>query len=51
MAIAKSKLENLHYKNECSMSFERCTKIMSVLTHYTKTRISGSLIARKLRNS
>jgi hypothetical protein len=28
-AMAKSKLENLHYKNECSMSFERCTKIMT----------------------
>jgi hypothetical protein len=28
-AMAKSKLENLHYKNERSMSFERCTKIMT----------------------
>jgi hypothetical protein len=29
MAMAKSKLENLHYKNECSMSFECCNKIMT----------------------
>jgi hypothetical protein len=28
-AMAKSKLDNLHYKNECSMSFERCTEIMT----------------------
>jgi hypothetical protein len=28
-AMAKSKLENLHYKNEDSMSFERCTEIMT----------------------
>jgi hypothetical protein len=28
-AIAKSKLENLHYKNEPSMSFEHCTEIMT----------------------
>jgi hypothetical protein len=27
--MAKSKLENLHYKNERSMSFERCTEIMT----------------------
>jgi hypothetical protein len=27
MAIAKSKLDTLHYRNERSMSFERCTKI------------------------
>jgi hypothetical protein len=27
--MAKSKLENLHYKNKCSMSFECCTKIMT----------------------
>jgi hypothetical protein len=50
-AMAKSKLENLQYKNKCNMSFEHCTKIMtSVFIHYTKTRISDSLIARKLRN-
>jgi hypothetical protein len=29
MAMAMSKLENLHYKNKRSMSFERCTKIMT----------------------
>jgi hypothetical protein len=29
MAIAKAKLDTLHYQNERSMSFERCTKIMS----------------------
>jgi hypothetical protein len=30
MALAKAKLENLHYKNEWSMSFgERCTEIMT----------------------
>jgi hypothetical protein len=28
MAIAKSKLDTLHYRNERSMSFECCTKIM-----------------------
>jgi uncharacterized membrane protein YgcG len=28
-AIAKSKLETLHYRNERSMSFERCTEIMT----------------------
>jgi hypothetical protein len=28
-AMVKSKLENLHYKNECSMSFEHCTKTMT----------------------
>jgi uncharacterized membrane protein YgcG len=28
-AIAKSKLENLHYRNERSMSFEKCTEIMT----------------------
>jgi len=28
-AMAKSKLDNLHYKNERSMSFERCTEIMT----------------------
>jgi hypothetical protein len=28
-AIAKSKLDNLHYKNERSMSFERCTEVMT----------------------
>jgi hypothetical protein len=28
-AIAKSKLDTLHYRNERSMSFERCTKIMT----------------------
>jgi hypothetical protein len=28
-AMAKSKLENLHYKNERSMSFEHCTEIMA----------------------
>jgi hypothetical protein len=28
-AIAKSKLENLHYKNEHSMSFEHCTEVMT----------------------
>jgi hypothetical protein len=29
MAIAKSKLDTLHYLNERSMSFERCTEIMT----------------------
>ena len=28
-AIAKVRLDNLHYQNECSMSFERCTEIMT----------------------
>jgi hypothetical protein len=28
-AMAKSKLENLHYKKERSKSFECCTKIMT----------------------
>jgi hypothetical protein len=28
-AIAKSKLDTLHYRNERSMSFERCTEIMT----------------------
>jgi hypothetical protein len=28
-ALAKAKLENLHYKNERSMSFERCAEIMT----------------------
>ena len=28
-AITKAKLENLHYKNEHSMSFECCTEIMT----------------------
>jgi hypothetical protein len=28
-AIAKSKHEQLHYRSEKSMSFERCTKIMT----------------------
>jgi hypothetical protein len=28
-AIAKSKLEQLHYRNERSMSFEKCTEIMT----------------------
>jgi hypothetical protein len=28
-AIAKSKLEDLHYENKCSMSFECCTEIMT----------------------
>jgi hypothetical protein len=28
-AMAKSKVENFHYKNECSMSFEWCTEIMT----------------------
>jgi hypothetical protein len=28
-AIAKSKLDQLHYRNERSMSFEKCTKIMT----------------------
>jgi hypothetical protein len=28
-ALAKAKLENLHYKSEQSMSFERCTEIMT----------------------
>lgn len=28
-AMAKLKLDNLHYKNEHSMSFERCTEIMT----------------------
>ena len=27
MAIAKTKLDNLHYHNERSMSFERCTEV------------------------
>jgi hypothetical protein len=25
----KLKLKNLHYRNECSMSFEKCTEIMT----------------------
>ena len=28
-AIAKSKLDQLHYKNERSMSFEKCTEVMT----------------------
>jgi hypothetical protein len=28
MAIAKAKLDQLHYKNERSMSFEKCTEVM-----------------------
>jgi hypothetical protein len=28
-AIAKTKLDNLHYKNERSMSFEKCTEVMT----------------------
>jgi hypothetical protein len=29
MAIAKTRLDQLHYKNERSMSFEKCTEIMT----------------------
>jgi hypothetical protein len=29
MAIAKAKLDQLHYKNERSMSFEKCTEVMT----------------------
>jgi transposase-like protein len=29
MAIAKSRLDTVHYRNERSMSFERCTEIMT----------------------
>jgi hypothetical protein len=52
-AMAKSKLENVHYINKRSISFEHCTEIMTKCfkIHYTKTQISGSLIARKLRKS
>ena len=28
-ALAKSKIESLHYKNECSMSFERYTELLT----------------------
>jgi hypothetical protein len=29
MAIVKTKLDNLHYRNGCSMSIERCTETMT----------------------
>jgi hypothetical protein len=43
MAIAKSKLNQLHYCNESSMSFEKCTEIMTKCSTLS-TRIPISVI-------
>jgi hypothetical protein len=29
MAIAKARLNQVHYQKECTMSFEKCTEIMT----------------------
>ena len=46
-AIDKVRLDQFHYKNECIVSFEKCTKIM---TKCFNTLTNAFLIVRKLRS-
>jgi hypothetical protein len=41
MAIAKSRLDQLHYKNKWSMSFEKCTKIMTNYLRQSSARMAS----------
>jgi hypothetical protein len=52
-ALAKAKLKTLHYKSKQSMSFERCTEIMtqSAFIHFTKIRTNDTPKNGKLKSS
>jgi hypothetical protein len=44
MAVVKSKLDTLHCRNERSMSFERCTKIMTKCFNMFAQRSQSALL-------